>query len=94
MKASGIMVTKVIAAKPSSDVHDIVELLLVNRISVVPVVNDAGGFVGMVSEGDLIRRSETDTRQERSWWLRLLMGGELLAARHRRRSHAGREGRQ
>jgi len=75
MKASDIMVTEVIAAKPSSAAYDIVQLLLVNRISVVSVVNDAGGIVGMVSEGDLIRRSETDTRQERSWWLRLLIGG-------------------
>jgi len=74
MKASDIMVTEVITAKPSSDVHDIVELLLLNRISAVPVVNDTGGVVGMVSKGDLIRRSETDTRQERSWWPRLLVG--------------------
>lgn len=84
MKASDIMVTEVITAKPSSDVHDIVELLLLNRISAVPVVNDTGGVVGMVSKGDLIRRSETDTRQERSWWPRLLVGGELLAAEYLR----------
>ena len=82
MKASDIMVTEVITAKPSSNVHDVAKLLLVNRISAVPVVNDTGELVGIVSEGDLIRRSESGTGQERSWWLKILMGRELLAAEH------------
>jgi CBS domain-containing protein len=34
----------------------------------------------MISEGDLLRRGETGTGHERSWWLRLLMGREILAA--------------
>jgi CBS domain-containing protein len=84
MKASDVMVTDVITAKPSSNVQDVAELLLANRISAVPVVDDTGKLVGMVSEGDLLRRSEADTGHERSWWLKLLMGREILAAEYLR----------
>jgi CBS domain-containing protein len=84
MKASDIMVSEVITARPTSNVGDVAELLLAHRISAVPVVNDRGELVGIVSEGDLIRRSESDTGHERSWWLKLLMGRELLAAEYLR----------
>jgi len=75
------MVTDVITVKPDSNVQDVAELLLTNRISAVPVVDD-GKLVGMVSEGDLLRRSEADTEHERAWWLKLLMGREILAAEY------------
>lgn len=80
MKASDVMVTDVITVKPDSDVPEVATLLLTNRISAVPVVDDAGTLVGMISEGDLLRRDEADTGHERSWWLKLLMGREILAA--------------
>ena len=80
MKASDVMVTAVIAVKPNNNVQDVAELLLINRISAVPVADDAGKLVGMVSEGDLLRRIEAGTGHERSWWLQLLMGREILAA--------------
>ena len=79
MKASDVMVTDVITVKPNSNVQDVAQLLLANRISAVPVIDDAGKLVGMVSEGDLLRRSEADTKHERAWWLRLLMGPKNLA---------------
>jgi CBS domain-containing protein len=67
------MVTDVITVKPESNVPD-----------AVPVIDDAGNLVGIVSEGDLLRRSEADTGHERAWWLRLLMGRENLAAEYLR----------
>jgi CBS domain-containing protein len=82
MQASDVMVTDVITAKADSNVYDVAELLLTNRISAVPIVDDAGKLLGMVSEGDLLRRGEADTGHERSWWLKLLMGRELLAAEY------------
>jgi CBS domain-containing protein len=84
MRASDVMVTDVITVKPNSNVQDVAKLLLANRISAVPVIDDAGKLVGMVSEGDLLRRSEADTGHERAWWLRLLMGRENLAAEYLR----------
>jgi len=82
MKASDVMVTDVITVKPDSNVQDVAELLLTNRISAVPVVDNAGKLVGIVSEGDLLRRGEAGTEHERSWWLKLLMGREILAAEY------------
>ena len=82
MRAYDVMVSDVITVKLNSNVQDVAELLLANRISAVPVIDDAGNLVGMVSEGDLLRRSEADTGHERSWWLRLLIGRETLAAEY------------
>jgi CBS-domain-containing membrane protein len=79
MKASDVMVTDVITVTPESDVPNVAELMLVNHISGVPVVGIDGRLVGMISEGDLIHRGEAGTAHQRPWWLRLLMGRELLA---------------
>jgi CBS domain-containing protein len=91
MKASDVMVTEVITVKPDNDVAEVAALLLANRISAAPVVDDAGTLVGMISEGDLLRRGEAGTGHERAWWLKLLMGREILAAEFLR-EHSRRVG--
>lgn len=80
MKASDIMATSVVTVTPDTSVQDVAEILLKNRISGVPVVDPEGRPIGIVSEGDLFRRAESGTGHERSWWLKLLMGRETLAA--------------
>jgi CBS domain-containing protein len=79
MKAADVMVRDVISVTPDHSVQDVAHLLLSNRISGVPVLDATGKLVGIVSEGDLMRRAEAGTAHERSWWLRLLMGREGLA---------------
>jgi CBS domain-containing protein len=79
MKASDIMVTDVITVTPESDVAEVATLLLTNHISAAPVVGVEGRLVGIISEGDLIRRGEAGTEHQRPWWLRMLMGRELMA---------------
>src|SRR5271169_4096134 len=79
MKAADVMATKVITVRQDTPVAQIAEVLLANRISAVPVVNDKDVLVGIVSEGDLIHRVETGTERHRSWWLELLAGKEMLA---------------
>jgi CBS domain-containing protein len=79
MKASDIMVTDVITVTPESDVREVATLLLANHISAAPVVDAGGRLVGMISEGDLVRRGEAGTAHERPWWLQMLMGRELMA---------------
>ena len=69
----------VITVHPDTPVAKIAEVLLANRISAVPVVNDKEALVGIVSEGDLIHRVEAGTERHRSWWLELLTGKETLA---------------
>jgi len=79
MKAADVMTTHVITVRPETPVAQIAEVLLANRISAVPVVNDKDVLVGIVSEGDLIHRVEAGTERRRSWWLELLTGTETLA---------------
>jgi CBS domain-containing protein len=79
MKAADVMATNVITVGLDTPVATIAEVLLANRISAVPVVNDKDVLVGIVSEGDLIHRVEAGTERHRSWWLELLTGKETLA---------------
>jgi CBS domain-containing protein len=82
MKARDVMVSPVITVSGDSTVRDLAKLLLVNRISAVPVVDPAGRVVGIVSEADLIHRAETGTERPSSWWLALLSGESALAAEY------------
>ncbi len=79
MKATDVMATNVITVRLDTPVATIAGVLLANRISAVPVVNDKDALVGIVSEGDLIHRVEAGTERHRSWWLELLAGKEMLA---------------
>jgi CBS-domain-containing membrane protein len=82
MKAADIMVSNVITVTPEHSVRDVSQLLLTHRISGVPVLDSAGNLVGIVTESDLMRRAETGTEHNRSWWLRLLMGRDGLAGEY------------
>jgi CBS domain-containing protein len=76
MKAKDIMTTRVITIAPDTTIREIATLLLERRISGVPVV-DHGRVVGIVSEGDLLRRHEIDTDRKRPagpWWVRYFQG--------------------
>jgi len=55
-------------------------------VSGLPVVSADGKLVGIVSEGDLIRRTETETAPRRSWWLRLF-GSPNMTVEDYIRSH-------
>lgn len=80
MKASDVMVGKVITVEPDTTVHNVAKLLVKNGISAVPVVDSGGKIVGIISEGDLIRRSESATERRRSWWLESFTSESALAA--------------
>lgn len=71
MLAQDVMTTKIVSVRPDTSVMEISKLLLAHQISAVPVVRPDGRLIGMVSEGDLMRRPENDTISERSWWLQL-----------------------
>jgi CBS domain-containing protein len=80
MKAADVMVTNVITVGPDARVEDVAQILLSARISGVPVVGPNGELLGIVSEGDLMRRVEAGTGRARPWWLALFIGQEGLAA--------------
>jgi CBS domain-containing protein len=81
MDAFDVMTTAVVTVKPDTQVREIAELLLEHRISAVPVVDEEGAIIGMVSEGDLLRDNAEDRLARRDWWLALLAEGEPLSAR-------------
>jgi CBS domain-containing protein len=89
MKAKDVMTAQVVSVGPDITVRELANLLLKRRISGVPVV-DGEKLVGMVSEGDLIQRTEIGTAsQHRSRWLRLFNDNATIAAEYVK-SHAKR----
>ena len=71
MKTRDIMVSPVVTVKPDTTVRDVAKLFLERQISAVPVVDEQGKIVGIVSEGNLIHRAEAGTERKRSWWMLL-----------------------
>lgn len=80
MKARDVMVSPVVTVKPDASVKEVAKTLVDRRISAVPVVDDAGKLIGIVSEGDLMHRSETGTERRYRWWIRLMGGDASLPA--------------
>lgn len=89
MQAQDIMTKSVISIGPDDTVVRAVRMMLQNRISGLPVIDSAGRLVGMVTEGDFLRRVETATERKRPRWLEFLAGGGQLANEYVR-THARR----
>jgi CBS domain-containing protein len=79
MNVADVMVHDVISVAPETPVAKIAELLLRRGISAALVIDARGRLVGIVSEGDLIRRREIGTARETSWWLRAFSRAETVA---------------
>jgi CBS-domain-containing membrane protein len=82
MQATDVMTRDVITVSPETEVREIVELLIQHRISALPVVTADQRVVGIVSEGDLMRRVENKTDKRDSWWLSALFSGSNDAERY------------
>ena len=78
VKVSEVMTRNVITVRPETPARAIAALLFRNGISAVPVIDETGSPIGMVSEGDLIPRQEAERERRRDWWLRMLAEGEEL----------------
>ena len=72
MRAKDIMTSRVVTVGPDEPVAAIAQKLTDHHISAVPVVEEDGALLGIVSEGDLLRRPEIGTQKSSgSWWLNL-----------------------
>jgi len=87
MRTHQIMTRKVITVKADTPVLDTANLMLQHHISGLPVVDETGRLIGMVSEGDFVRRSEIGTQRPRIRWLEFLMGVVGKAAQDYVREH-------
>ena len=84
MKAKDVMTSPVVSVAPDTTVLDAVRMLLQRRISGLPVIDKDGRLVGMVTEGDLLRRVETGTQRRRPRWVEFLLGPGRLADEYTR----------
>lgn len=84
MQAKDIMTTTVITARKDSLVHDLAGLMLKHRISGLPIVDSEQRVIGIVSEGDLMRRAENETEARHAWWLALILSKQDRADEYRK----------
>jgi CBS domain-containing protein len=80
MQAADIMSKVVISVAPDTVVADVAALMLNRGISSVTVVDPAGRLLGIITEGDLLRRIETGTERRPSRWLEMVSSNAALAA--------------
>lgn len=85
-RVSDVMSTDVISVAPDTPVRKVAAKLVQHGISSVPVVDGTGRLVGVVSEGDLIRRVEIGTEPRHSWW-RSVFSDAMASAHAYVRSH-------
>ena len=79
MRAHQIMTRSVISITPNATILEAANTMLRYHVSGLPVVDAAGKLVGIVSEGDFIRRSEIGTQRKRGRWLKFLLGAGAAA---------------
>jgi len=91
MKAKDVMTSPVISVEPDESIWQAVRTMLQRHISGLPVIDKQGRLVGIVSEGDFLRRAETGTQRRRARWLEFLIGPGRLADEYTR-SHGRKIG--
>jgi CBS domain-containing protein len=82
MRAADIMTGRVVSVGAEASVLEAIRSMLQHKISGLPVVDGEGLIVGIVTEGDFLRRAETGTQRKRTRWLEFLMGSGRLAAEY------------
>jgi CBS domain-containing protein len=84
MKAKDVMTSPVVSIEPDASIWQAVRIMLQRHISGLPVIDQKGALVGVVTEGDFLRRAETGTQRRRPRWLEYLIGPGRLADEYTR----------
>jgi CBS domain-containing protein len=79
MKASDVMNRNVITVGQHAGVEEAIRLLGENDISALPVIDETGTVVGILSEADLVHRSEIGTDTKHRWWIEAITPAAALA---------------
>jgi CBS domain-containing protein len=79
MQVKDIMTRNVISVDPDESIMKAARLMLQNRISGLPVIDKDGELIGIVTEGDFLRRGELGTQRRRPKWLEFILGPGRLA---------------
>jgi CBS domain-containing protein len=84
MRVQDVMSRDVVTVSPDETILHAARLMLQRKFSGLPVVDAAGTLVGIVTEGDFLRRTETGTVRRRPRWLEFLAGPGRLAGEYTR----------
>lgn len=79
MRAHDIMSRHIVTTTADTSMIDAIKTMLSHHISGLPVIDLHGKLIGILSEGDFIRRVEVGTSRRRGRWLALLAGPEQAA---------------
>jgi CBS domain-containing protein len=82
MKTSDVMTQEVVSVPPTATLQEAIDLMLKGGISGLPVIDKDGTLLGIVTEGDLLRRSELGTQKHRARWIEFLMSPNRLTAEY------------
>lgn len=82
MKAKDVMTIKPAAVRAETTVSTAMQLMLERRVSGLPVTDAQGALVGIVTEGDFLRRGELGTEKHRRRWVELLSSPGKLASEY------------
>ena len=79
MRIKEVMTQPVVSVSPQASIFEAVRLMLQHKISGLPVVENSGRLIGIVTEADFLRRSETGTVRRRPRWIEFIVGPGKLA---------------
>lgn len=69
MKAGDVMTTGAATVRPDASLAEAARIMVEHRISGLPVVDASGRLVGVITEGDFLRRAD----QDRPRWISVLL---------------------
>jgi len=81
MRVRDSMTRDVITVTPTTPIHEVASLMANHGVSGLPVLDEKGSVVGIVTEADLLVRQKPRTRT--SWW-RLFLDGDRMAREFQR----------
>ena len=80
MNVAALMSTNLVSVLPSTTLADAVRIMLAHNVSGLPVLESDGRLVGMITEGDLLRRTELESEGKQPSWLKAFLMPSSVAA--------------
>jgi CBS domain-containing protein len=73
------MTVRVVTIHPESPIAEAAQLMLDNNVSGLPVTDDSGNVVGIVTEHDLLRQHAKESRSHPPHWLQFMVKHQEMA---------------
>jgi CBS domain-containing protein len=80
MIVADLMTRTLVSVSPQTSLADAARMMLARHVSGLLVLNDSGALIGVVTEGDLIKRAELGTQDAHPGWLKSFLLPDRLAA--------------